>query len=191
MITDLLLNLPTWPILRILGLTSYTLLFVGIMLGLLYSMPFSKGKIKASLYRWHSFATNAGLVLALGHVLLLMIDIYMPFTWMEIVIPFRAQNKPILTGLGTLSLYGVVIIIITTDFRAFLKPKLWKFIHVMAYPIFLLAMVHGLGTGTDTKNPWIFGLYVSTCLILTLLVLLRSFLSGKSSKVKQKQVNFQ
>ncbi|QYR22726.1 ferric reductase [Paenibacillus sp. sptzw28] len=179
MIQALLLDMPTWQIIRVLGLASYSLLFMGVSLGLIYSMPFLKGKRKALVYKWHSTATNAGLILILGHIIFLLIDTYVPFTWKGIAIPFSAGKDPIWNGLGTIAFYGVVLVIVTTDFKAFMSNGLWRSIHMLAYPVFLLAMVHGLGSGTDSRNVWIFGWYVTTCLIVTLLIVLRVFLRSR------------
>ncbi|WP_186445779.1 ferric reductase-like transmembrane domain-containing protein [Paenibacillus cremeus] len=164
--TQLLLTLPSWWIIRIAGLGAYALLYIGVMLGITYSMPALKGQAKSSVYRWHMLCTNGGLLLAVAHVLFLLIDTYSPFTWQELLIPFHAAKNPVWNGLGTLSLYGLLLVLFTTDFKAILNSKAWRVFHLLSYPVFLAAMLHGLGAGTDSKVPWILGFYVFTCVTI-------------------------
>jgi hypothetical protein len=118
---ELISTWPIWQTIRVLGMVSYLLLFTGICLGILYSMPFWKGKTKAALYKYHSSATVAGVFCGIFHAMLLVIDLHMPFSWKEILIPFASRNEPLWNGLGTLALYGMLIITFTTDIRTKLK----------------------------------------------------------------------
>lgn len=169
----LLLSLPTWGIIRIAGLASYALLFAGVALGILYSMPLFKGTVKAELYRWHSRTTNAGLLIGLVHGLALTVDKYMPFSWLQLLVPFTAPKDAFWNGLGTLAFYGLLLVLITTDFKSFIPYKLWRCIHLFAYPVFLAAMLHGLGAGTDSKVPWIEVFYGISCAIIGILTVIR------------------
>lgn len=169
----LLINLPTWWIIRIAGLTSYALLFAGVALGILYSMPLFKGQAKARLYRWHSRTSNAGLLIGLVHGLILMIDTYMPYGWPQLLVPFTSPKDPFWNGLGTLTIYGLILVLITTDFKSLIPYKLWKYIHLLAYPVFLSAMLHGIGAGSDSKVPWIGIFYGASCVMIGLLTVIR------------------
>ncbi len=174
-------HLPTWEIIRILGITSYLLLFVGVSLGILYGMPLWKGKQKAQVYKIHSLATIGGTFGGVLHAIFLTIDTYAPFSWKEILIPFTAEDQPFWNGLGTIALYGVLIIILSTDLRNKLKKKLWFAIHLCSYPMFVIALIHGLGSGTDTKLLPVYLMYTVTCGIVLLLVIIRSFVGKKIS----------
>ncbi|MDQ2934354.1 MAG: hypothetical protein M3R49_05115, partial [Chloroflexota bacterium] len=37
----------------------------------------------------------------------------------------------------------------------------WRRFHYLAFAVFALATVHGLGSGSDTRQPWALGLYVA------------------------------
>ncbi|UUZ90567.1 ferric reductase-like transmembrane domain-containing protein [Paenibacillus sp. P25] len=175
--TGLLLALPTWWIIRIAGLAAYGLLFAGVALGITYSMPVFRGADKARLYRWHSWSTNAGLLTGPLHGILLTIDTYMPFSWTQLLIPFSAPKDAFWNGLGTLAMYGLILIILTTDFKSMIPAKLWKYIHLTAYPVFLASMIHGLGSGTDSGLTWIRGFYGISCAIIGVLTILRIYMA--------------
>ncbi|MGD8191437.1 ferric reductase-like transmembrane domain-containing protein [Brevibacillus ginsengisoli] len=181
MLTQLILHLPTWEMIRVLGISAYVMLFVGVSLGICYSMPGRSGKAKANLYKIHSAATVSGMFLGMFHAMLLVIDTYEPFGWTQILVPFSAADKPLFTGLGTIAAYGMVLIILTTDLRNKLNKKVWRLIHISAYPTFIAALIHGIGVGTDTKNGWVFLMYVATTMIVTVLFIIRAFIGGKRS----------
>ncbi|TBL73977.1 ferric reductase-like transmembrane domain-containing protein [Paenibacillus thalictri] len=165
-----ILQLPLWQIIRSFGIVSFILLTAGVCLGILYSFPFWKGITKANMYKLHMYATIAGTGIGFVHGIITVIDPYMPFAWSEVFIPFTAANNPILNGLGTLALFGMLIVILTTDLRNKLKKTLWHAIHMLSYPIFALAWVHGYFLGTDTTSAsvrWMYLLCAAAVLLLT------------------------
>jgi DMSO/TMAO reductase YedYZ heme-binding membrane subunit len=156
---------------RSLGIVSYVMLAVGICLGILYSFPFWNGKQKGTLYKVHTLFTNVGTLFGLLHGVITVIDQYMPYSWSEVLIPFAAKQHPVLNGLGTLAGYGLLLLIFTSDIRNKLKRPLWHAIHLLSYPIFIAAFIHGCFLGTDTQQPGIKLMYfVSIAAIVALTV---------------------
>jgi len=164
-----ILSWPTWQLTRILGIMAYLALFAGMALGMLYGYPFAKGTLKARLYCWHTRLTGFGTVAALLHAAVLIVDTYSPFTWSELLIPFTAHDQPFWYGMGTLSAYGMLALLLSSDLRPKLKRPIWLAIHMLSYPIFLMALFHGIQAGTDTAQPWAQAMY-SLTLIITLLL---------------------
>ncbi|MFC5407391.1 hypothetical protein [Cohnella soli] len=171
--TDILLELPTWTITRVAGLLAYGFLFLGVMLGIVYGIPQLKGNWKKRTYFWHAKTQGAGMLLALAHILILAIDRYSPFTWGQLLIPFSYPDHRIAYGLGSLSFYCLVLVLVTTDFRMFLAKRVWLFLHMAGYPAFFLALAHGLASGTDTSLPAIRWSYVATAAALILITFIR------------------
>jgi sulfoxide reductase heme-binding subunit YedZ len=183
-----LVNLPTWTLIRLFGILSYLSLFVGMALGITYSYPHWRGQRKARLLRWHTYANHLGTCLALLHTLLLIIDTFMPFEWKEILIPFTAKQSAGLNGIGTLALYGLLLLIFTTDIRQKLKKKLWFALHLLSYPIFILSLFHGLYIGTDSSTMFIKAMYVSTAILLVGLTVVRFVIRPRKLKVPEKEI---
>lgn len=179
---DFLLDLPSWTITRVAGLLSYYLLFAGVMLGIVYGMPNVKGKWKKRIYDWHARTQGAGILFAIAHAIILSIDTYSPFTWGQLLIPFSYPEHRIAYGLGSLSLYGLLLILLSTDFKSLLSRKTWLVLHMSAYPVFFLALIHGLISGTDTKNPLIYWSYIGTAAAIVLVTFLRVGTESLSSK---------
>ncbi|MFC5451967.1 ferric reductase-like transmembrane domain-containing protein [Paenibacillus aestuarii] len=186
-----LISLPSWTLIRWFGLAAYISLFIGMALGILYSFPQLKGTAKLRTMQIHTLANHLGTGLALLHALLLVIDAYMPFDWHELLIPFTAGHSPGLNAIGTIAMYGLLLLVFTTDIRHKLKRKLWLAFHFLAYPIFALALVHGLLLGSDSAQQMIKMMYAATAAVLILLTALRAGIrpaqksSGKMAKMKQ------
>ncbi len=182
-------ELPTWMLIRTFGILSYLTLFVGMAIGITYSYPQIKGHKKGQLLRWHTYANLTGTCFALLHTVLLIIDTFMPFDWAELLIPFTAKNNPVLNGMGTIAMYGLLIVLFTTDIRHKLKRKLWLALHMLSYPIFVLSLLHGILIGTDSKQGWASLMYIATAIILVGLTALRFQLSSRKRQVKVGQTN--
>ncbi|MFC5470140.1 ferric reductase [Cohnella suwonensis] len=171
--TDIVLELPTWTITRVAGLAAYYMLFVGVSLGILYGMPQLKGSSKKRFYYWHAKAQGAGMALAIVHILILAVDRFSPFTWGQLLVPFSYPEHRFAYGLGSLSFYCLLLVMLTTDFRMFLSNRIWLAIHMVGYPAFFLALAHGLVSGTDTARPIFLWSYVGTATALVAITFVR------------------
>lgn len=170
-----ILHLPTWMMTRVLGIASYIFLFFGVTSGIVYSMYKGKPLFKKKLSLFHTISNWLGLTLGLLHAMILIIDTFLPFTWAELLVPFGAGNEPFFNGSGTLALYGIFIIIFSTDLRNNIGRKIWRSIHLFAYPVFTLALIHGIGVGTDIRLDWIQALYWITAVIVILLTAVKIY----------------
>ncbi|WNR43363.1 ferric reductase-like transmembrane domain-containing protein [Paenibacillus roseipurpureus] len=188
---DFFVSLPTWMLIRVFGMSAYIVLFLGMALGILYSYPQWKGARKAQMLRWHKFANITGTGLALLHTVLLIIDTFMPFDWAELVLPFSAKHNPILNGIGTLALYGLLLVLFTTDIRNMLKRKVWLAFHFLSYPIYILCVCHGFLLGSDSKLGWVSFMYGATVLILIVLTAARFLMVPRKRQLKSVHVSKQ
>ncbi|UJF34720.1 ferric reductase-like transmembrane domain-containing protein [Paenibacillus hexagrammi] len=179
---DFLVNMPTWNLIRIFGIASYLCLFLGMVLGISYSFPSLKSK-RAQLLKWHTGTNITGTLLALLHAMLLIIDVYMPFSWMDIIVPFHASNSTVLNALGTIAFYGLIVVLLTSDLRNKLGRKVWLAFHFLSYPLFVLALIHGLFEGTDSSNILIKLMYYVSAAVLVGLTVARATESRGKTKV--------
>lgn len=168
---EYILNLPLWQLIRYGGVISYCLLTLGICLGIIYSFPTWKPRTKANLYKWHMFSTVSGTAVGLLHGMTTVIDTYVPFTWQEVLIPFAA--KKVWYGFGTLAGYGLLFLILTTDLRNKIGKKIWLTLHMLSYPVFVMALIHGYFSGTDSEQPQIRLMYILSIMLVTGLTYLR------------------
>jgi hypothetical protein len=86
------------------------------------------------------------------------------------LIPFASTYRPIWMALGIVALYLGIAIGISTWIRPRIGYTWWRRLHVLTLGIYILATLHGLGTGSDTQTGWALGIYlVSIALVVPLL----------------------
>ena len=162
----------TWNIARAGGFTAYILLALAVLTGLALSTQLQ------SPSRWprlinnelHNFLTLLGPIFLIVHILAVWIDPFTHFGWNEVLIPLASHYRPAWMAFGIVALYLGIAIAISTWLRPHIGYKLWRKLHVLTLGIFILATIHGIGTGSDTTTTWALGIYlVSTILVSALL----------------------
>ena len=144
-----------WVFVRVTGLTAYLLLTLSLLAGIYRHIP----RKKKSILDFHQVIGQIGL-LAIGiHAYLLFYDHYQHFSLTEVLVPFMSANDPILTGVGTISTYLLLIVIITSDFMKAIGRSVWKKTHYLVFPMWLMAWMHSFFIGTDSSAFWALGLY--------------------------------
>ncbi|MBW5447480.1 hypothetical protein GE107_15590 [Cohnella sp. CFH 77786] len=188
---DWLLQLPTWMIARATGLIAYYLLFAGMFLGILYGTPKLTGVWKTRFYRWHSRTQNLGLLFILAHAMVLVIDHYSPFSWSDLLIPFSHPEHPVVYGIGSLAFYGMLVVLLTSDFRLLMNGKLWIALHLLAYPVYFLALLHGIFAGTDTQSVPVFAGYLVTAAALLAVTFYRASAEKQAAESRSGRSRYQ
>jgi DMSO/TMAO reductase YedYZ heme-binding membrane subunit len=132
------------------------------------SLALGLGQILASgvrSRRWPRVASNeahrllslAATGLIVLHVATVLADGYLPFRPLDVVVPFQAPYRSLTVGLGTLAFDTVLVVLLLVAFRRRLGYARWRRTHRLAYVVWGLAVVHGLGSGTDTSAWWMRG----------------------------------
>jgi methionine sulfoxide reductase heme-binding subunit len=168
-----------WNIIRAAGIGAYLMLWASVTWGLVATTSlFGKRVPKATSVALHQAFSTLGLLLLVTHLGVLLVDSFMPFGWLDIVIPLRATYRPVGVALGIGAMMLMAVVLLTSWFRKQVKPTWWRRFHVLSVPAFSLALAHGLMTGTDSPRPTMFWFYLATTAILLFLVLLRAMTAG-------------
>ena len=96
------------------------------------------------------------------HMLSLVADPTIFFGVKELIIPFRSDWREPWTGLGTLAAIGGLVVGASTAVRRVLGYRAWKALHWLSMPVFVMALAHGLGAGTDRTSFTMFMIYLVT-----------------------------
>jgi predicted ferric reductase len=170
---------PVWYAIRAAGLTSYILLFLSVVLGILQSLSLMGKWWRRGMYTVHCTACFYGLMFGMLHGFLLLFDNYsntFNYTLRDILVPFASNYMPLQTSLGILSLYIMFVLVATSKMIKYLGRKFWKAIHYLAFPGYIFALYHGVSIGTDSRYGDIKLLYTLTgCIVLALIFLRLSF----------------
>ncbi len=164
-----------WYLARGTGAVSLVLLTVSVVLGVLASLRFSAAP------RWPRFAIDAMhrdaslLVIALlaVHIVTSVLDGFAPIGLTDAVIPFVSRYRPLWMGLGALSFDLLAALVVTSLLRRQLGYRGWRAIHWLAYASWPVAVLHGLGTGSDTKAVWMLVLTIACVGAVSVAVLVR------------------
>ncbi|EKN65997.1 ferric reductase family protein [Neobacillus bataviensis LMG 21833] len=141
-----------WYMIRATGTVAYLLLYLSVIIGL-YSQIRKKRKQKVtSTLFLHEALSNWALLLVLGHVGFLLIDTFISFKWFEVLIPFNTDYKPLPMAMGALSLYFLLITVITSKARKKIGYQKWRKLHALNPILYILVTLHGLFIGTDFKG---------------------------------------
>lgn len=131
--------------------------------------------VTASLHRTLSLLA---LVVLGFHIATTLLDPFAHISAADALVPFAAAYRPKWLGLGVVAAEILAAVALTSMLRARIGPRLWRLIHWTAYASWPIAVVHGLGTGSDAQAPWMIGLTVS-CTAAVLLTVMRRLWTGR------------
>jgi len=107
--------------------------------------------VSGALHRNLSLLTLVFLAL---HIITAIVDSFAHLSLKDAIVPFGSAYRPIWMGVGVVGAELFVALVITSLIRQRMGYRLWRLTHWLAYASWPLALVHGLGTGSDTKAGW-------------------------------------
>lgn len=163
-----------WYLTRGSGLVCLVLLTASVVLGIATTARISAPRwprfVVAALHRNVSLFV---MVVLAFHIAVAVLDSYAPIGWLDALIPLKSSYRPLWLGLGALSLDLLLAVMVTSLLRDRLGYRRWRAVHWAAYASWLSAVFHGLGTGSDTKTPWVLVLTVACVLSVVVALGLR------------------
>ena len=103
----------------------------------------------------HRNAALLAVVLVIGHVVSLLFDPYAQLRIFDLIVPFAGSYRPLWQGLGTLAVDLLIAIVVTSLMRKRIGARAWRVVHWLAYLCWPVALLHGLGNGTDNGTWWL------------------------------------
>lgn len=164
----------TWDAARASGLVAYALVSASIVVGLALSLGW-----KSTLWtrfvtnETHRFMTLLALIFTGFHGLAVLTDPFIGFTQLEVLVPFTSHYRPLWVGLGIIGAYLLAAVYASEWLRPRLGYDWWRRFHGLAFLVYLLATIHGLGTGSDTRTFWAIALYGGSVVLVGALLILR------------------
>lgn len=148
-----------WYLTRGSGAVALVLLTVSVVIGI-------AGSMRLSAPAWPRFAIETVhrdvsllvVVFLVIHIVTSVLDSFAPISLTASVIPFISSYRPLWLGLGTLSFDLILALTLTSLIRRRLGYTTWRTVHWFAYASWPVAVLHGIGTGSDTKVAWMLAL---------------------------------
>jgi sulfoxide reductase heme-binding subunit YedZ len=148
-----------WLASRALGIVAIVLLSLSVSLGLAMSgRLLRRPGLPAQLKRFHEASTLVTLFLIAGHAGVLLLDGYLRPRLAEITLPFALGYQPLWTGLGVIAGWLAVILAASFYVRRRIGVKTWRWLHRWTLAVYILALAHVVGAGTDGRSSWMLAL---------------------------------
>lgn len=141
-----------WYLSRASSLIGFALLTASMLLGLGITNKATRAWPGGPTYMaLHEHTALLGLVFALLHAAALLGDRYIGYSVWQLVLPFASGDyRPFWVGLGQVSLWLLVPVTLSYYVRDAIGRRTWRLLHYLNFGIFVLALTHGLFSGTDT-----------------------------------------
>ena len=142
-----------WYLNRATGLIDLVLFTAVVVMGIVATS-------RRSPSWWPRFATVSlhrslsllAVALLAVHIGAAVVDSYVNIRWLDVIVPFAGSYRPFWLGLGTVAFDLFLAVAVTSLLRFRIGPKAWRAVHLLAYGAWPVAVVHGLGTGTDAST---------------------------------------
>jgi len=141
-----------WLAARATGMTSYVVLTVVVVLGLVLSHPVNQStwKLSKRLFPWHENLLVFLVAFTAAHVVGILLDPYAGVGVLGTVIPGLSSYRSVPVALGSIALYALLLTGITARYTKVLPAGWWLKIHRLSLAVFLLGWAHGMLAGTDS-----------------------------------------
>lgn len=151
-----------WYTTRGAGAVSLVLLTAVVVLGILSAL-----RVQAA--GWPRFLTTGlhrnlalmTLVFLTLHIVTAVVDPFTHLGWLAAVVPFSSYYRTFWLGLGTIAFELLLAIVVTSLARGLIGHMTWRMVHWLTYASWPVAVIHGIGTGTDRWSAWLLVLTVA------------------------------
>jgi sulfoxide reductase heme-binding subunit YedZ len=145
-----------WYLSRGSGAVSLILLSAAVVLGIVDERRWRSTRWPRfalhGLHRWVSLFAVAFLAV---HILSGVLDSFAPIRLLDAVLPFAGTYRPLWLGFGTLAFDLLLTVAITSLLKRQIGQRAWRAVHWLSYAAWPVAVVHGLGTGSDVRGGWL------------------------------------
>jgi methionine sulfoxide reductase heme-binding subunit len=172
---------PLWYTTRATGVVALVLLTATVALGIAGTARLETRAVprivRAGLHRNLSLLAVAFVAV---HVVTTVLDPFAGIGFASAVIPFSSGYRPLWLSLGTIAFDLLLAVIISSLIRSRLPYRAWRAVHWLAYACWPIALWHGLGTGTDSRLPWLLALDAACVLVVAAAVSWRLRMSQRA-----------
>lgn len=161
-----------WYVARSSGIVAWALLAASVLWGLAITTKITNGRPRPNwLLDLHRFLGGLALVFTGVHMGALVLDSYVEFGLADLLVPMASAWQPGAVAWGIAGLYLLLAVEITSLLRSRLPRKVWKWTHMLSFPLFAVSTAHGLLAGTDaTGGPLFIAMLVASVAVFALTV---------------------
>ena len=166
----------SWYAARAAGLVAWTLSGASVVLGLVMATSaFGRRPTRAWKLDLHRYLGTLAVAFTGVHVGAILVDSFVHFSLVDVLVPFASAWHPAAVAGGVVALWLLVAVEVTSLLRHRMNLRTWHRVHLLSFPLFALATVHGLAAGTDASGrlaAWaVLGVLAAIAFVATIRVL--------------------
>ena len=163
-----------WYVARSTGMVAAVLLALTVVWGLLLTTKLIERRgLPAWLTDLHRWLGGASVVFIALHLVALVADSYLTFSWADLFVPFASAWKPGPVAWGVGAFWGLVVVEGTSLLQRRMRRSTWRTLHYLSYPVALMTALHAAQAGSDADNPVFRVVSIVLVLVLSALTLFR------------------
>jgi ferredoxin-NADP reductase len=152
-----------WLASRAAGVVALLCITASVAIGLAMAGRVSQRPgLARTLLSLHQQTALVGLVAIAVHGITLLGDRFLSPSIGDIALPFTSTYEPLSTGLGVTAGWLGALLGLSYWIRQWIGPALWRKLHRATVLVYVLAVAHTLGAGTDASTTWMRLLLVIT-----------------------------
>ncbi|GIW13944.1 MAG: hypothetical protein KatS3mg062_1383 [Tepidiforma sp.] len=164
----------TWHALRAAGFVTYLLFWLSALTGMAFYLRMSVPGIRQTvMFELHRASGALAAAFLAGHLVGVLVDPWIDFSLVDVLVGATAPYRPLALLLGASAAWALAIVTLTTAFAGRFLYATWLNLHRLAFPGYVLALLHGLVAGSDSANPLVLSMYGLTAGALAGLGVLR------------------
>jgi predicted ferric reductase len=164
-----------WYLNRASGLVAFVLLSGSLVLGLTMTGGVLEQWLRRfRVYDLHRFVSLLTVGVCVFHILVVWPDEYVRFSLAGLLVPFASPYEPLFVALGLFAFYLLAVIVVAFYLRGLVSYRAWRLLHYLTFAVFVMALAHGVGAGTDTDAAWAQYLYAASGLVVFNLLVYRA-----------------
>jgi DMSO/TMAO reductase YedYZ heme-binding membrane subunit len=163
-----------WYLSRGSGAVSLILLTTSVVLGIVDQQRWRSERWPRftlhALHRWISLFAVSFLTV---HILSAVLDSFAPIRLVDAVIPFASRYRPLWLGFGAVAFDMLLAVTVTSLLRKRIGQRAWRTVHWLSYAAWPVALVHGLGSGSDVRAGWLLAITIVCAVAVWIAVFMR------------------
>jgi methionine sulfoxide reductase heme-binding subunit len=159
-----------WYVTRSAAIIAYLLLWLSTAWGLAVPSRIIQPVLDQTYtFDFHQTISLLSVGFALLHIIVLTLDRYLPYSTLQILIPFLSPYRPLWVGVGVISFYIILLVTVTFYLRTRIGMNTFRAIHIFSLLGYLGVTLHGFYAGTDSPLLSMQLLYRGTALVIVFL----------------------
>jgi sulfoxide reductase heme-binding subunit YedZ len=164
-----------WLVSKASGIVAVVLISLSVLMGLsMATRILGRPRLKRAVVRLHEHVALAALFALAVHGLSLLGDHWLKPGLRGIAVPFAMSYRPQFTGLGIIAGYLAFLVGPSFYLRRRIGARRWRSLHRASAGVWMLAVVHTLGAGSDGRTLWLRAVVILPGIPIVYLLTLRA-----------------